>query len=55
MLNELTINVKMKRIELCDLMLACTILVDRTGAEKWKKLHDELKQQLDAFDKKHGF
>ena len=55
MLNEMTMNVKMKRIKLCDLMLACTVLAESSGNEKWEKLHDELKQQLEEFDKKHGF
>ena len=56
MLNQKTVTIKMKRIELCDLILACTNAMQNAndGGEKWKKLHDMLKEQLDAFDEKQG-
>ena len=51
--NEKTVSVKLKRIELCDLILATTSLKINTNAEKWGKLHDKLREILDDFDKKH--
>lgn len=53
-LNEKTVTVKIKRIELCDLLLACTALDNATDEEtkKWAKLHDRLKEILDDFDSK---
>ena len=52
MTNEKTVTVKIKRIELCDLLLACTtldVLTDE-NTKKWAKLHDKLKEILDDFD-----
>lgn len=56
-LNEKTVTVKMKRIDLCNLMLACTVLDDATdeNTTKWAKLHDQLKEILDDFDSKQEF
>lgn len=56
-LNEKTVTVKMKRIDLCNLMLACTALDDATdeNTTKWAKLHDQLKEILDDFDSKQDF
>lgn len=53
-LNQKTVTVKMKRIELCDLLIACTALDEETNADnrKWAKLHDKLKAVLDEFDSK---
>ena len=53
-INEKTVTVKLKRIELCDLLLACTAL-DSTSDDnttKWSKLHDKLRDILDDFDSK---
>lgn len=61
--NLRTATVKMSRGQLCDLLIACTVSnanakqnagergesIDRT---KWDDLHDLLKGQLDALDKK---
>lgn len=50
-LNQKTVTVKIKRIELCDLMTACVAVDDMAGAgSKWMKLHDKLKEILDDFD-----
>lgn len=56
-LNQRTVTVSMKRIDLCDLMLACTNAahsLEKEGktATKWHNLHDKLKNALDQFDKK---
>lgn len=55
-LNQKTVSLKLKRIELCDLMLACAALDDATeDAKKWATLHEKLKAILDEFDKKQGY
>ena len=56
-LNQKTVTLKLKRIEVCDLMLACTALDSSTpeDTQKWAKLHDKLKAILDEFDKKQGY
>lgn len=56
-LNLKTVTVKIKRIELCDLLLACSAIsasakdAGETG-KKWDELHDKLKAILDDFDQK---
>lgn len=50
-LNERTVNVKITRSELTDLMLLCA--VHDYDAEKWRKLHEKLYKQLKDFDAKH--
>ncbi len=53
MLNEKTVTVKIKRGDLCDLLLACSALSRvPDSAKKWKRLHDQLKQIVDDFDSK---
>lgn len=50
MLNEMNVPMELKRIDVCDLMLACTICSLNTGAEKWDLLHEKLVGILDKFD-----
>ena len=52
--NQKTVTLKLKRIDVCDLMLACTAIAEETGANKWNELHDNLLAILDAFDEKNG-
>lgn len=61
--NQRTVTVKMKRIDLCNLMIACASadriakenaaergeIIDRTN---WENLYDFLKQHLDELDEK---
>lgn len=57
MLNDMTVNVEIKRIELCDLLLA-TLAAQKCandGGMKWMRLHDKLKNILDEFDKEQGY
>ncbi len=59
-LNQKTVTCKLKRIEVCNLILACTTISSavKNGEEegkKWDDLHDKLKQILDEFDKKQGY
>lgn len=54
-MNEKTLTVTMKRIDLCNLILACTNTIahlEANGktAEKWYNLHDLLKDALEGFD-----
>lgn len=60
-LNQRTVNIKLKRIDVCDLLIACLIAEAASKADggtdcdsnKWSKLHTLLKEQLDNFDKKY--
>lgn len=49
--NNRTMTVKMKRRDLCDLMIACTVMSAREGS-KWVELHDMLMEQLFDFDER---
>lgn len=51
--NERTIKTNFKRIDLCDLMIACTMLEIETGAKKWSALHDKIEKIISEFDKEH--
>ena len=60
MLNERTVTVTMKRIDLCNLLNACSnmeYLMRQTGnnAQKWHKLHEHLRNVLETFDKEQGY
>ena len=61
MLNQMNVTVKFKRIELCDLMLACEAAWSMSGdtleerSDKWLKLHDQIKDMIDNFDKTQGW
>lgn len=51
MVNDLEMDVKLKRIDVCDLLIACSALEDiSNGANKWRDLHDLLESQLNKFD-----
>lgn len=52
--NQRTMNVKLERIDVCDLLIACTMLEQETDAKKWGALHNKLKAALEAFDEKNG-
>lgn len=55
-INEMTVTAKLKRIDICDLRLACGALSllteDEEATTKWTKLHDKLTAILDEFDEK---
>lgn len=52
MRNEFKTTLQLRRIDICDLMLACTAAKQLSnGAEMWDRLHDELKRQLEELDK----
>lgn len=54
-LNQKTVTIKIKRIDVCDLLLACSAIDKSTDGTKWKDLHDKLKAILDEFDSKQSF
>lgn len=51
MKNEKTVNVKISRGQLIDLILLCDVHMD--DAKKWGKLSQKLYEQLEAYDAKH--
>ena len=48
-------TLKLKRIEVCDLLIACTEAYSASEAEKWIDLHDKLLAMIDSFDKENNF
>lgn len=52
MRNEFKTTLQVRRIDICDLMLACITAqyAANDGGEKWKRLHDNLKKQLAELD-----
>ena len=51
--NEKTVTLKLKRIEVCDLLLATGIIARGSDAIRWDLLHSKLKQILEDFDEKN--
>lgn len=45
-------KIELKRIEVCDLLLACLAAkeLSNDGGKKWDRLHDKLKAQLEELD-----
>lgn len=52
MRNEFKTTLQVKRIDICNLMLACLAAKELANDDgnKWVKLHDELKRQLNELD-----
>lgn len=50
--NQKTMTVKITRRDMCDILLALTALSIESNNKKWDILHDKLKEELVAFDKK---
>lgn len=51
--NEKTVTLKLKRIEVCNLLIACTTLSQGENRKHWKALHDKLIEILNDFDEKN--
>lgn len=52
MRNGFKTTLQLRRTDICDLMIACTDAKQSSnGAEKWDRLYDELKRQLEELDK----
>jgi len=52
--NSKTVTLKLKRIDVCDLILAVGCITRESDAEKWEKLHDKLSEMLHEWDEKHA-
>ena len=52
--NEKTVTLKLKRRDVCNLLLATTALSEGENREHWRVLHDKLKEILDDFDEKNN-
>lgn len=52
MRNEFKTTLQVKRIDICDLMLACLAAKElaNDNGTKWDRLHDKLKRQLNELD-----
>jgi DNA-binding ferritin-like protein len=52
MRNNFKTTIEVKRIDICDLMLACLAAKEAANDEgkKWDRLHDLLQEQLDELD-----
>lgn len=50
--NYADVKIELKRIEVCDLLLACLAAkeLSNDGGKKWDRLHDKLKAQLKELD-----
>lgn len=57
MLNEMDMTLNLKRIDVCDLELACLAAKELATDEgkKWDRLYKALKEQLKAFDESMGY
>lgn len=55
--NQTVINLSLKRIEVCNLLLATLAAHEGTEgrAEKWMQLHEKIGKQLHETDKAHGW
>ncbi len=52
--NDKTVTIKLKRREVCRMMMACTIVSQiRDSSPEWTELHDKIQEQLYAFDQKN--
>ena len=51
--NEKTITLKLKRVDVCNLIMASNALVQEENRERWKILRDKLKEILRDFDEKN--
>lgn len=55
--NQKIMTIKLRRRDVCELMLACSwAAIDAGGdsSNKWVTLHDILRDQLDEFDSKEA-
>ena len=53
LLNQKIVTLQLKRIEICDLLIATTHISHEVKADKWSKLHDKLYKILNDFDKEN--
>lgn len=48
--NHRTMNLKLSRHDVCDLLLALTAVKESSNANHWSELHDKIKIMLADFD-----
>ena len=53
-LNQRTVTLQLKRIDVCNLLLATSVLSDGENRGHWKVLHNTLSEILDDFDAKNA-
>lgn len=51
--NGRTVTMRLKRIEVCDLLIALTAVADSSEAKKWGALHDKIEEILMKFDEEN--
>ena len=51
--NEKIVTLKLKRIDVCNLIMAANALSEGENREHWKLLREKLKEILSDFDKKN--
>ena len=51
--NEKTVTLKLKRIDVCDILLALGAVANESDAKKWGELHEKVKEILNDFDEKN--
>lgn len=51
MRNEFKTSIQLKRIDICDLIIACETTKELTNCNKWDTLKSELETQLADLDK----
>lgn len=51
--NEKIVTLKLKRIDVCNLIMAANALSEGKNRERWKLLREKLKEILSDFDKKN--
>lgn len=49
--NAKTVNMKLTRADVCDLLIALTCCQNESGAKKWDDLHDKVRGILEELDK----
>lgn len=52
MRNSFKTTINVTRLDICDLLLACTAAkeLSNDGGKKWERLHEKLKEQLEELD-----
>lgn len=55
--NDTVISIELKRIEVCDLLIASLAAYNNSNddGEKWKRIHDKIGEQLHKTDKANGW
>lgn len=49
--NAKTVNMKLTRADVCDVLIALTCCQNESGAKKWDDLHDKVRGILEEWDK----